>query len=56
MALVTHIVGATVFGLVGALQFVPRYRRRHRGWHRRAGRILTVAGQRTGPQPSGSST
>lgn len=44
VALVTHIVGATVFALVGALQFVPRFRRRHRGWHRRAGRVLTVAG------------
>jgi hypothetical protein len=44
VALVTHIVGATVFALVGALQFVPRFRRRHRGWHRRAGRVLIAAG------------
>ncbi len=43
-ALITHIVGATIFALVGALQFVPRFRRRHRGWHRRAGRVLIVAG------------
>ena len=43
-ALVVHIVGATVFALVGAFQLVPRIRRRHRVWHRRAGRVLTVAG------------
>jgi uncharacterized membrane protein len=42
VALVVHIVGAAVFALVGALQFLPRLRRR--SWHRRAGRVLTVAG------------
>jgi uncharacterized membrane protein len=44
LPLVVHILGATVFALVGAFQFVPRLRRRHPGWHRRAGRVLTVAG------------
>jgi len=44
LPLVVHILGATVFALVGAFQFVPRFRRRHPGWHRRAGRVLTVAG------------
>ena len=44
LPLVVHIVGATVFALAGAFQFVPRFRRRHPGWHRRAGRVLTVAG------------
>jgi len=29
---------------VGAFQFVPRFRRRHPNWHRRAGRVLAVAG------------
>jgi uncharacterized membrane protein len=43
-ALVIHIVGATVFALVGAFQFVPRFRRRHRTWHRRAGRVVAGAG------------
>jgi uncharacterized membrane protein len=42
LALVTHIIGAAVFALVGALQFVPRLRRG--SWHRRAGRVLAVAG------------
>jgi uncharacterized membrane protein len=42
--LVVHIVGATVYALVGCFQFVPRFRRRHLTWHRRAGRVLVVAG------------
>jgi len=43
-ALVTHIIGAAVFALVGILQFVPGIRRRHRAWHRRAGRVVAAAG------------
>jgi uncharacterized membrane protein len=39
-----HILGAATYVLLGTLQFVPRFRRRHRTWHRRAGRVLTVAG------------
>ena len=42
-AVVAHIVSALVFALVGAFQFVPRLRRR-RAWHRRAGRVVVVAG------------
>jgi uncharacterized membrane protein len=44
VAIVVHIVGAVVYALVGTLQFVPRFRRRHWTWHRRAGRVLAVAG------------
>jgi uncharacterized membrane protein len=44
LPLVVHIIGATTFALVGVLQFVPRFRRRHLAWHRRAGRVLAVAG------------
>jgi uncharacterized membrane protein len=44
LPLVVHIVGATTYALVGILQFVPRFRRRHRTWHRRSGRVLAVAG------------
>lgn len=46
----THIVSATVFSLVGAFQFLPAARhigpvvRRRRRWHRAAGRILIPAG------------
>jgi uncharacterized membrane protein len=43
-ALVVHIAGAAVFALVGAFQFVPRIRRRHPAWHRRAGRVVAGAG------------
>ena len=42
--LVLHILAAATFALAGILQFVPRFRRRHRVWHRRAGRGLVVAG------------
>jgi uncharacterized membrane protein len=43
-ALVVHIVGAAVFALVGAVQFVPRIRRHQPAWHRRAGRLVIAAG------------
>ena len=33
-----------MFALIGAFQFVPRFRRHHRTWHRRAGRLVTAAG------------
>ena len=41
---VLHIVGATIYALVGAFQFAPAFRRRHPAWHRRAGRVALVAG------------
>lgn len=42
--LVVHIVGATTYALVGIVQLLPRFRRRHRTWHRRAGRVVAGAG------------
>jgi hypothetical protein len=39
-----HIVPALLFGVLGALQFWPSFRRRYPRWHRRAGRILVPAG------------
>lgn len=42
--LVVHILGAALYALVGAFQFVPRFRRRRLTWHRRAGRVLAAAG------------
>jgi uncharacterized membrane protein len=42
--LVVHILGATTYALFGALQLAPRFRRRHWTWHRRAGRVVAVAG------------
>ena len=37
-----HIIGSSVFLVLGALQFVPSLRRRR--WHRIAGRIVAPAG------------
>lgn len=41
---VAHIIGSTVFCLLGAFQFVPQLRRGRRSWHRLAGRIVLPAG------------
>ncbi|WP_236030051.1 DUF2306 domain-containing protein [Paractinoplanes lichenicola] len=41
---VIHIIGALIYSLVGAFQFETHFRRTHPVWHRRAGRILVVAG------------
>lgn len=42
--LVTHIVCAVVYAVLGAFQFSGSQRRRHPGWHRKAGRLLVVLG------------
>jgi uncharacterized membrane protein len=42
LPVVLHIVGATIFCLLGALQFSTSLRRR--SWHRRAGRVVVPAG------------
>ena len=48
--LVVHIVAAMTYAVVGSLQFVAPFRRRHPAWHRRAGRVLAVAeGWHRGP-------
>jgi len=44
LPLVIHIVAAATYLVVGAFQLVPRFRRQHWAWHRRAGRVLFVAG------------
>lgn len=44
LPVVVHIVSGIVFALVGAFQFSARLRRRRRAWHRRAGRIVVMAG------------
>lgn len=41
---VTHIVGATLFALLGALQFSTGLRTKHPQWHRMAGRVAALAG------------
>jgi uncharacterized membrane protein len=39
-----HVPAAIVYSMLGSLQFSPGFRRRHRGWHRAAGRILVPCG------------
>ena len=39
-----HIPAAILYSILGALQFSPGLRRRARGWHRVAGRILIPCG------------
>jgi uncharacterized membrane protein len=44
VALIVHIVSATVYSLLGAFQFSAGLRRRHAAWHRAAGRVLVPTG------------
>jgi uncharacterized membrane protein len=44
LPVVLHIVGAGVYAILGAFQFVPGIRRRMPGWHRRAGRLVVGSG------------
>ena len=42
--LVVHVLAAVGYAVLGAFQFSARLRRRHPGWHRRAGRLLVALG------------
>ncbi len=44
LPVIVHILGASVFCILGAFQFVPSLRRGGRSWHRRAGRLLVPFG------------
>jgi uncharacterized membrane protein len=44
LPVVLHIPAAILYSIVGAFQFSRGFRRRHRGWHRAAGRILVPLG------------
>jgi uncharacterized membrane protein len=41
---VVHIVCAVLYAVLGAFQFSAALRRRRRGWHRTAGRLLVLVG------------
>jgi hypothetical protein len=43
LPVILHVVGATVFVVLGALQFSAGFRRRRPGWHRIAGRLAILA-------------
>jgi len=44
LPVVLHIPAVIVYSILGAFQFSPGFRRRHRSWHRAAGRILVPCG------------
>jgi uncharacterized membrane protein len=44
LPVVLHILGASLFLALGALQFVPAIRRTRPRWHRTAGRVLVASG------------
>jgi uncharacterized membrane protein len=39
-----HVLVVIPYGIVGAFQFAPGFRRRRRDWHRAAGRVLALLG------------
>jgi predicted membrane protein DUF2306 len=41
---IIHVIGATLFCLLGAFQFSSGFRLRRPGWHRRAGKLLGLCG------------
>ena len=44
LPVVIHVAAAIGYAVLGAFQFSPGLRRRHPGWHRRAGRLLVALG------------
>lgn len=44
LPVILHILTVIPFSLVGAFQFAPAFRHRHRSWHRAAGRVLVAFG------------
>jgi uncharacterized membrane protein len=44
LPVVLHILAAIPFAILGAFQFSPGFRRRHRGWHRITGRLAAPCG------------
>ncbi|WP_214467510.1 DUF2306 domain-containing protein [Microbacterium flavescens] len=44
LPVITHIVTAALFSILGAFQFLPGLRRGRRSWHMLAGRVLIPAG------------
>lgn len=41
--IIVHIPAAVLFAIVGAFQFSAEFRRRHREWHKKAGKLLIVS-------------
>jgi uncharacterized membrane protein len=48
LPVVVHIVGASLFAILGAFQFATGLRRHWRTWHRWAGRLVVICGMLVG--------
>jgi uncharacterized membrane protein len=44
LPLLIHVLSASVYYALAAVQMLPKVRRKYPGWHRRAGRIAVIAG------------
>ena len=44
LPVIVHIMGASLFAVLGAFQFSAAFQRRWRGWHRVAGRLVVICG------------
>jgi len=44
LPVVLHVISVIPFSMIGAFQFSAGFRRRHRAWHRAAGKVLAVCG------------
>ena len=44
LPMVLHILAVVPYSIVGAFQFAPAFRRRHRSWHRAVGIVLVMLG------------
>ena len=42
LPVIIHILAAIPYGILGAFQFSPGFRKRNRSWHRAAGKVLLV--------------
>ena len=41
---VIHIISVTIYAILGAFQFAPKFRRNRKKWHRKAGHLLVLSG------------
>src|SRR5690606_38603045 len=44
LPVVLHVLAVIPYSILGAFQFARGFRRRNRGWHRAAGRVLVLCG------------
>lgn len=41
---IIHIISVTIYAILGAFQFAPKFRSNRKKWHRTSGRILIISG------------